>query len=774
MNGSDPRLTCTELTATIHEAGFSFEDIRLTYVRVKPEGGLIAGFCGCLGSAGADVPDQWGYVVFLNDRASSTFEKARAMHPVEMGGKAGVGLAASRGAVVFLFPNDRQLRDLRWVVRLDKLKRTLRPIRDDGTWRIRARKSSMTVVRYKPEKRLLASLSLVWRNDATGDQDSQDAFLRFFPDDRGARLHALNAALSRGGLDVPESLGSFMGGRLYVEARVPGRTLQELLVSGASVPAEPVVDLVARLHGLDSDLPRLPDPATDLCSALSALETVARHSDRAGDILLRIRREVAGLKWPEPETGVVHADLHSMQIMMHGDRVTLLDLERTGLGDPRRDLGLWRAQLALLASTYSDARDGILRFDHAFRAAYAAKCHDHSDASLAPFELLGWLELAQLPFRRQEADWEEQTLARLTKAEGLASSTQVCGGVVGSPLQRIVRMVPHARSPWSSSWLDERGRLVHGVFDPDSNVLREVPERDDPVLASLRAAFPGGELVVRRAHRRCVMRVGQDDAVRYVRGVRKRKLGRTLDRWTRASAAADAMGGPSLRVSRVLEFSTSGGWMTTECLKGETLHQRLKGAAYGGEAWDALLVIAKDMGLRLAHWHSAPMDLECLDSPKDDAWLEEFLELSRMGWSRMNLDLHTRLDRLSPAPEGDTRFIHGDLHDKNIGSDGRSSWLLDLDSLRQGCPEEDLGNLMAHLDLRGLQWSWCDAGDAEVQRAILEGYREAKGNLQENLLHAHRHRTLLRLASLYSLRAEAMTLVPGIGRLLDEMERQAP
>ena len=67
-------------------------------------------------------------------------------------------------------------------------------------------------------------------------------------------------------------------------------------------------------------------------------------------------------------------------------------------------------------------------------------------------------------------------------------------------------------------------------------------------------------------------------------------------------------------------------------------------------------------------------------------------------------------------------LLHRDLHDKQLLVDGASIGMLDVDTLGLGDPALDLGNLLAHLDLRVRQgWTQRETA-AAVEQGVLDGY----------------------------------------------------
>jgi len=108
-----------------------------------------------------------------------------------------------------------------------------------------------------------------------------------------------------------------------------------------------------------------------------------------------------------------------------------------------------------------------------------------------------------------------------------------------------------------------------------------------------------------------------------------------------------------------------------------------------------------------------------------------------------------------------TTFAHRDFYDRQVLLDGSRSWLLDVDTACTGDPELDLGNFLAHLFLRGLQWERV-AAHRELEAAALDAYGS---RARRDVTHWYRRASLLRLSCVYQLRPRWR---PVVTALLDE------
>lgn len=235
------------------------------------------------------------------------------------------------------FPFDRRLPRAVQLLRARSVVRLLEGSAEhDAAWRIRKRASRMSVLSYRPERRVVLRWDLAERHDATGERRIRSVVVR-------AHAHALSlpsdllARVARAGVEAPRAL-THPDPRLHVESFVPGRPLQ--------LDRLPAVDAIRRLgvaiarwhrDGDGSDLPRS-TPRRLLVRARAAVENVAAVDRERAD---RLRRSLA-LLGPGPTTAgaevALHGDLHPGQMVVEGSRLFVLDWDRAARGSAAEDL----------------------------------------------------------------------------------------------------------------------------------------------------------------------------------------------------------------------------------------------------------------------------------------------------------------------------------------------------------------------------------------------------------------------------------------------------
>ena len=242
-------------------------------------------------------------------------------------------------------------------------------------------------------------------------------------------------------------------------------------------------------------------------------------------------------------------------------------------------------------------------------------------------------------------------------------------------------------------------------------------DRRLPALADLVAG--GAELVVHRPERRAVVRHQRGDGYVYTKVVRPRRTAELVRR-VRAAAAV-----PGLSAPEVTQWDEAGGTIVLTTLPGQTLHDLLTGVVPA--------VVATEVGRAVRTLHSAataPDGTTTHDLAAEVDATRALLDLARTHRAlqpREALVVDRRIAAAAATIAALARpaapsLLHRDLHDKQLLVDGASIGMLDVDTLGLGDPALDLGNLLAHLDLRVRQgWTQRETA-AAVEQGVLNGY----------------------------------------------------
>lgn len=330
---------------------------------------------------------------------------------------------------------------------------------------------------------------------------------------------------------------------------------------------------------------------------------------------------------------------------------------------------------------------------------------------------------------------------------------------------------------------DADGRRVIGQWLVDAATAKDVAASTDAVAPGavsllgshlvlqdrgadrrLRALAPlvaaGAELVVHRPERRAVVRTSLDGGDRvYTKVVRPRRTADLVRRMEQAAAV------PGLDVPQVVAVDEGSGTIRMSTLPGRTLHDLLA---------EGVPDAAEQIGAAVRTLHSAPEvdGVSGHDLAAEVAATQVLIDLARTHHALGARDVelvtrdvaHAATTVVRAGPVERRSLLHRDLHDKQLLVDGDGGGMrvgmLDVDTLGVGDPGLDLGNLLAHLDLR-VQQGWTTQQTAEaVEEEVLAGYRpDARTRAAAT---GYRALTHARLRALYAFRPGDLPTPPDI------------
>jgi hypothetical protein len=317
--------------------------------------------------------------------------------------------------LMWTFPDDPALPGLAMAADGALVRRRLRP---------RPEHVVVEPLRYRPRRRA------VFRYRLDGNRV---LFGKVVTPRRGSRQLALADVLRPTGLRLALPVGRVGPGALVLPA-LPGTPLRDLLLAGGPLPPpERIVALSEELHrrslpalaaagftlvGERATSRRRVDPTT----ALSAARLVARLLPDEGCAAGRVAEAV--MAWEEEsapsESRIVHGDLYENQVVVDGDRLSLLDLDDLGPGDALLDAANFSAHLLVLGASGPPAAAAVLRYREELRAAFLRHL-DADPVALAWREAYCLLRLVAGPFRVLHPDWPRRTADRLALATGALS-----------------------------------------------------------------------------------------------------------------------------------------------------------------------------------------------------------------------------------------------------------------------------------------------------------------------------------------------------------------
>lgn len=288
----------------------------------------------------------------------------------------------------------------------------------------------LNILRYKPERRLLALLSCNGRPWAT---------LRFASASRYEAMLAGNRLGNAiGEIDLlatqPES-------RLLIARWIEGETLCP--EQGGSLPEQDLFQLggqLAHVHHLDMALPDAPSKS-DVDEAWQVLNTLrAILPEQAALFTSLLSRLQAKLANQDLRLAPSHGDFTIDQVVKRaaGGQLRMIDWDRAGAGDPAVDLATFHARLELQAIEKTLTPSQVSRAVAALHDGY----RQHSGElplQLSDRTALALLQLAVEPFRKRAAEWPGQIAALLRRAEQLMAQDELLPG--DQPAAELARLL---------------------------------------------------------------------------------------------------------------------------------------------------------------------------------------------------------------------------------------------------------------------------------------------------------------------------------------------
>ncbi len=381
------------------------------YVRYKPATSCLVGYqVQCAGGT-VDVYAR------AHDANGAKIEKAGRHQGAATALGGGVGVLTDRAVAIYPFPNDHELKLLPQLQgaasRADMLREML-PDRPDLF------DAPLATLRYKPERRYVARL---------GEPGADAAVIKLYTrQEFGSTGHNAGRFVSEGMLRVPRGLARSKSHRAAVVEWIDGVPLGEAMAC-SHVPESSFRAIGAALAKLHTQKPnRLRQLATadefaqTLVDGAEALAEVAPDlGSRAKRLAVRIGEKLASRHWRARRA--IHGDFSADQVVLCDDptnddpAVAIIDFDRAGRGEPRLDLGMFRARLEY------DVIMGVLGADRVSACCepmldeYRRSSEKDITRKLDRFAAACLLLVALEPFRHRLPDWPDKIEMILSAAE---------------------------------------------------------------------------------------------------------------------------------------------------------------------------------------------------------------------------------------------------------------------------------------------------------------------------------------------------------------------
>jgi aminoglycoside phosphotransferase (APT) family kinase protein len=718
--------------ALISGAGLRVTSVEPTYLRLKVGRSALVG-CTLHGAdTDGDVQIDAYARTFAGQEAQTIAAKWSGQRAVSTPLGPGVALLPGERTVLFQFPNDGALRHLAAVSTPARLRRLLVDLPEFDGWRVQARRSSVRPIRWKPERRFVAGAHLRLVHDGRGDRNERELHLRWFPDRRATELSGTARHLGRHGVPVPPQIGVADQGRLQLERSLPGHDGAEALLDG-TLEAGAVLDLIAALQAAPPfpsprNRPR-PEPAL---SARAALELLAAADPELGFLAGTASKSLRPCA--EAASVVVHGDLHLHQLLAGGGRLAVVDLERTGIGDPLLDVATVLAHALDLAVRHPARRSLLERFA-AELAESALRAAPGRAGVFVHLLRAALIERALLAFRQLEPDWQDHARTLLCR---------VVGENEGSGWEVLH---PRPTGSWTGWRVADDGDVVHGTYEPVTGAFVDRVPESDTALPGLAVWASKGKVLTHRPGRRAVVRAGD----RFVKLLRPERVEALLTRHRVLGELARRHPDAVPAVPAVIHAQPSAGIVVQRRLRGHPLHDVLRGQDPEARRWALAQVASMLAGLRRVDVADVSLP-PASDGGDPTAWLE-LVATHRPALVGDYTEVHRALPPAT-AIRSRPALVHGDLHDRNVYLFGEAVGFIDLDAFGIGDSAIDSGNLAAHIMLRALQ----RGDDPDIGRAEVDAFLELTAD--DRATRGWAARTLFRLACLYQFRRRWSRLAP--------------
>lgn len=270
------------------------------------------------------------------------------------------------------------------------------------------KRSGLEVLAYKPHRRLVV------RVDHDG---SPEALLKLHhPGATGDAITALRWAAAHrcSRLRLPALRDADEDAGAVLTDWTPGSALDQQEPERQRSTLRAVGKQLGRLHQLaPGDLPLRPhatDPSAIVAGIVRLRPELAVHAEQA------LRRPV-----PPAQPVPIHGDLSADQVIHGADGVTLIDLDRTGLGSAAADLASWVAA-ELVAGEPGSASAAL---PEALWAGYRSVGGPATEQQVMAELPLQLLRRAGEPFRLRHGDWHERMEGLVLRAERLTAPAGV-------------------------------------------------------------------------------------------------------------------------------------------------------------------------------------------------------------------------------------------------------------------------------------------------------------------------------------------------------------
>ncbi|MFQ5649826.1 MAG: phosphotransferase family protein [bacterium] len=336
------------------------------------------------------------------------------------------------GMLVQIFPADRRLPFLIPATDSEVMKPVLEHICGDEAGKLTH--VDVAVVQYKPERKCLLRYQLHWQDSREPRTPTQSVYGKVFRKVKRvyANLETIHQAWYNSVFQIPTPLGLVPEFRLELLSALPGTQLS--YVCGRKT----FPDLCRRVaRGLLDfhETPVLLNETKSLSDELLELKAWGQDFgqsrpdewNRIRNSIFTLEMRLLGQNRLKPK--LVHGDFHVANILVDGQRLSLLDFENCLMGNPAIDVGSFYAQLKLLALKRYQNHTALDHGVRAFLKTYIHGCSEELRAVIPTYCALSclWCAYFQCILRPVKAGWMERAYAMLALCEQILDSGEPAG-----------------------------------------------------------------------------------------------------------------------------------------------------------------------------------------------------------------------------------------------------------------------------------------------------------------------------------------------------------
>jgi hypothetical protein len=332
--------------------------------------------------------------------------------PAEDSADSGAGrmILKSGSVVATLFPEDKQMRVISKLFQREKRTRFLRRLIPKSHFS----SVNLKVLTYLPERRFVCSIS---------DHRGSHVVLKTHDETGFASACACTANFdSTDYLRIAKRLGISHRHRLLAYEWLPGNVLNEALLQSDFDfhTLEFVGTALAELHRSKQASRRFLDRRQEAATLLSLAEHLAYICPAQAARIQFLSNAIAEKLSERSDCNqTIHADFSAKQVVVDGERIGIIDLDRAALGDPALDLGNFLAYLERDVIYGRLSSEKLPIFREALICGYNKIGTAPPTADIDFYIVLGLFRLLPDPFRYHQPGWAQVTESILYRAESL-------------------------------------------------------------------------------------------------------------------------------------------------------------------------------------------------------------------------------------------------------------------------------------------------------------------------------------------------------------------